>query len=90
MEGNVTSAWCQSYWRVKRPKIFLCFHEMNFSSADDLCKQFREKHPYCYFTFFSRQGFSYLSEVGARGLLNLGKKNLDPIIIQNCENLMQF
>ena len=32
------------------------------------------------------QGFSYLSEVGARGLLNLGKKHLDH---QNWENLMQ-
>ena len=32
------------------------------------------------------QGFSYLSEVGARGLLNLGKKHLDH---RNWENLMQ-
>ena len=32
------------------------------------------------------QGLSYLSEVGARGLLNLGKKHLDH---QNWENLMQ-
>ena len=32
------------------------------------------------------QGFSYLSEVRARGLLNLGEKHLDH---QNWENLMQ-
>ena len=32
------------------------------------------------------QGFSYLSEVEARGLLNLGKKHLDH---QNWENFMQ-
>ena len=32
------------------------------------------------------QGFSYLSEVGARGLLNLAKKHLDH---QNWENLLQ-
>ena len=32
------------------------------------------------------QGFSYLSEVGAWGLLNLGKKHLDH---QNWEHLMQ-
>ena len=33
-----------------------------------------------------KQGFSYLSEVGTRGLLNLGKKHLDH---QNWETLMQ-
>ena len=38
------------------------------------------------FTAIYLQGFSYLSEVGARGLLNLGKKHLDH---QNWENLMQ-
>ena len=32
------------------------------------------------------QGFSYLSEVGARGLLNLGQKYLN---YQNWENFMQ-
>ena len=32
------------------------------------------------------QGFSYLSEVGTRGLLNLGKKHLDH---QYWKNLMQ-
>ena len=32
------------------------------------------------------QGFSYLSEVGTRGLLNLGKKHLDH---RNWESLMQ-
>ena len=35
---------------------------------------------------FCNPGFSYISEVGARGLLNLGKKHLDP---QNWEYLMQ-
>ena len=34
----------------------------------------------------ARHGFSYLSKVRARGLLNLGKKHLDH---QNWENLMQ-
>ena len=35
---------------------------------------------------FCLQGFYYFSEVGARGLLNFGKKHLDH---QNRENLMQ-
>ena len=39
-----------------------------------------------FFPRFSLQGFSYLSEVGARGLLNFGEKHLDH---QNWENLMQ-
>ena len=62
-------------------------HRMsNCEDPDQTVHELSDQGLHCSIRHICVQRFSFLSEVGARGLLNLGKKHLGHL---NWENLMQ-
>ena len=67
--------WGFTIWALSRENLILLHANMSVSVSDIMPCIKRDKPQAVYILC---QGLSYLPEVGARGLLNLGKKQFGP------------